>query len=133
MSTFLQSLLRHPDQRWCLFNADTGARLAGRVVAAVDSQTRRRGLLGRTQLDDEALVIAPCNAVHTFFMKMAIDIVFVDRQGGVTRVVANVRPWRIAGALRAFATIELAPGTAAQTLTAIGHRLELRAEPQSSS
>jgi uncharacterized membrane protein (UPF0127 family) len=125
MSTFLQPLLRDRQRAWTLVDADTGTRLAGRVTAAVDSASRRQGLLGRTSLDDEALVIAPCNAVHTFFMAFPIDVLFVDKQGQVLKVVPDVRPWRIAGALRGFATIELAAGTASRTSTTAGHRIAL--------
>lgn len=127
MATFLQPLLRQPDRQFALVIAESGALLVSRVIAAVDSETRRRGLLGRSGLDDEALAIAPCNAVHTFFMKFAIDVVFVDRQGRVTRVAHAVRPWRIAGAWRGFAVIELAAGTAARAGLAAGQRVELRA------
>ena len=127
MATFLQPLLRQPDRQFALVIAESGAPVVSRVIAAVDSETRRRGLLGRSGLDDEALAIAPCNAVHTFFMKFAIDVVFVDRQGRVTRVAHAVPPWRITGAWRGFAAIELAAGTAARAGLAAGQRVELRA------
>jgi hypothetical protein len=126
--TFLTPLLRQPARPWALHNRDTGATLARRVLAAVDSETRRRGLLGRNSLEDEALVIAPCNAVHTFFMKFSIDVIFVDRQGTVTRVARAVAPWRITAALRAFAVIEVAAGTAARTRTTTGQSLILTAD-----
>jgi uncharacterized membrane protein (UPF0127 family) len=71
-------------------------------------------------------VIAPCSAVHTFFMKFPIDVVFVDRDGRILRIATSVPPWRVAGSLRAFATIELAAGTAARAAMATGHRLTLR-------
>jgi uncharacterized membrane protein (UPF0127 family) len=103
----------------------TGAQLASRVTAAVDSASRRQGLLGRLGLEDEALIIAPCSAVHTFFMRFPIDVLFVDRQGRVTRVVHTVRPWRITGSLRGFATIELSAGTALRASTGTGHQLTL--------
>jgi uncharacterized protein len=124
---FLRPLLRNPARSWRLVNGDTRAVLASRVHAAVDSASRRRGLLGRTGLDDEALIIAPCNAVHTFFMRFPIDIVYTDRQGTVTRCVAAVPPWRLSGALRGFATIELPAGAIARTGTRVGQRLELHA------
>jgi uncharacterized membrane protein (UPF0127 family) len=127
-TTFLHALLRQPGRPWILRNRDTGATLATRVVVAVDSKMRRRGLLGRTSLEDEALVIAPCNAVHTFFMKFSIDVVFVDRGGAVTRVARAVPPWRIAAALRGFAAIELASATASRTGTTAGHLLTLTAD-----
>ena len=126
MPSFLQPLLRHPERQWALVDADTGVQVVGRLRAAVDSSSRRKGLLGRSGLDDEALVIAPCNAVHTFFMQFALDILFVDRQGCIRRAVENVKPWRITGAFRAFATIECAAGTLATTATRRGHHLILR-------
>ena len=129
---FLKPLLREPSRPWVLVNAESQAVLAHRVKAAVDSRSRREGLLGRAGLDDEALIIAPCNAVHTFFMRFPIDVIFADRQGVITRCVPNVRPWRLTGALRGFATIEVAAGTIGRTHSARGQRIELRlGEPTS--
>jgi uncharacterized membrane protein (UPF0127 family) len=124
--SFLQPLLRQPQRGWTLIDATTGAHLAGRVVAAVDSITRRRGLLGRTDFQNEALIIAPCSAVHTFFMQIPIDILFVTRDGRITRAVNNVVPWRVAVSLSAFATIEMPSGTLARTGTTGGHVVTLR-------
>lgn len=107
---FLSPLLREPARAWVLEDVASGRTLAARVEAAVDSASRRRGLLGRTGLADTALVIAPCNAVHTFFMRFPIDVLFVDRQGRVMRAARHVPAWRMAVAWRAFATIELAAG-----------------------
>lgn len=81
------------------------ARLAG------DSASRRQGLLGRAALDeDEALVIAPTQGIHTFGMRFALDVVFVDRTGTVLAVSSGVRPNRVRLCWRAFAAIELGPG-----------------------
>jgi uncharacterized membrane protein (UPF0127 family) len=44
-------------------------------------------------------------------MKFDIDIAFVDRDGRIVKIVNTLRPWRMAGAFRAFATIELAAGS----------------------
>jgi uncharacterized membrane protein (UPF0127 family) len=123
---FLSPLLRDANRRWLLANADTGGVLARQVHAAFDSASRRRGLLGRAGLEDEALIIAPCSAVHTFFMQFPIDVVFAARDGRITRTWAAVKPWRLAAALRGFAAIELQAGTLARTGTHRGHRLELR-------
>ena len=127
--SFLSPLLTNPDRVWMLANVDSGRVLARRVHAALDSKSRRQGLLGREGLDDEALIIAPCNAVHTLFMRFAIDVVFVDRQGRIARCVPAVKPWRITGAFRAFATIELPSGTIGSSQTQRGQRLELVVRP----
>ena len=55
---------------------------------------------------------APCTAVHTWFMRFPIDVLFVSK-GGVIRKVRNaVHPWRFAIAWRAYAVIELPAGAA---------------------
>lgn len=132
MSTFLSPLLRTPSPDCLLVNADTGALLARRVLIALDSAARRRGLLGRDAIDDDALVIAPCAAIHTFFMRFPIDVIFVDRQGRIVRCVSDVGPWRLAGSFGSFATVELQAGVLTRTATKTGHHLELRpAEPSS--
>jgi uncharacterized membrane protein (UPF0127 family) len=85
--------------------------MASRVELAVDSQSRRRGLLGRDGLDEgAALIIAPSSAIHTFSMRFAIDVVFVARDGRVLKTYAAVGPRRIAFSLGAFAVIELPAG-----------------------
>jgi uncharacterized membrane protein (UPF0127 family) len=100
--------------------------LASVVEAAFDSRTRKRGLLNRAGLDPgTALVLAPCGAIHTFFMQFPIDVVFVRRDGTVARVVSNLAPWRIAVAFGAHAALELAGGGAARCGTSVGDRVLL--------
>ena len=108
---FLKPLLGRPDVLHVLRNETRGNVLARNIEAALDSRTRRRGLLGRDGLaEGTALIIAPCNAIHTFFMRFPIDVLFVARDGTVVRASENVGPWRMRAALRAFATIEFASG-----------------------
>ena len=127
--TFVDPLLRRtrPGIRHNLVNVETGRVVAGRVEAAFDSETRRRGLLGRDGMpEEEALIIAPCNGVHTFFMRFAIDVVFVAKDGRVVKACPRVRPWRTAIAWRAFAAIEGAPGLIERSGTRRGDRLVVR-------
>ena len=102
----------------------TGLTVARHLELASDSAARRRGLLGRTSLaDGSVLIIAPCNAIHTFFMKFAIDVVFVDRQGRVVKIHHRLKPWRIGVALGAFAALEFAAGAVGPSGMAKGDRL----------
>ncbi len=95
-----------------LLNTRTGTALATRAELADDSASRRRGLLGRDHLErGHALAIAPCNAIHTFFMRFSIDVLFVRKDGRVVKCAHDVRPWRIALAPTAYAVIELPAGT----------------------
>ena len=54
------------------------------------SFTRMRGLLGRRGLaEGEGLLLQPAGSIHTFFMRFPIDVVFLDREQRVVRVVAE--------------------------------------------
>jgi uncharacterized membrane protein (UPF0127 family) len=75
---------------------------------------RLKGLIGRDEWPTgQALLLRPCNAVHTAFMRFPIDVVFVDGQGRIARIV-TLRPWRVAACWRARAVLELAAGEAAR-------------------
>jgi len=100
--------------------------VAGRVELATTRRARRVGLLGRDRLGpDAALVLAPCVAVHTAFMRFPIDVAFVDRQGRAVRLVRDLAPWRLAIAPRAYAAIELPAGALARHAVDVGDQLEL--------
>jgi len=108
----MSPLLRAPERSYRLVNQRTGAVLADPVKAAVDSASRRRGLLKLDEMPHgQALIIAPCNAVHTWFMRFSIDVAFVTRGGEVVKRCDDVRPWRMAISWRSFAVIEFAAGT----------------------
>ena len=102
-----------------LLNRTRGAVLALRVERAERVLDRLRGLLGRASLEEgEALAIAPCASIHTFFMKFPIDAVFLDRRGRVVRAVPDLTPWRATRFhLRADLAVELPAGTLARTGT----------------
>jgi uncharacterized protein len=126
---FISPLLKPGAPRFVLRNQRNGEVLATHIAAAVDSAARRKGLLGRTQFSvGDGLIIAPCNAIHTFFMKFTIDVAFVCRDGIVVRTIDCLPPWRIGSGLWAWATIELPEGVLAETDTRKGDCLAL--EPQ---
>jgi uncharacterized membrane protein (UPF0127 family) len=130
MPSFLSPLLRDPASSFCLRNARSRAIVATRVLTAVDSASRRTGLLGQAAMPDGcALVIAPTNAIHTFFMRFTIDVAFVTRDGRVVKIRPALRPWRLTGALRAWAVIEVGSGALARSGTARGDHLEVVPAP----
>jgi len=76
---------------------------------------RMRGLLGRDGLaPGEGMLIDRAGSVHMFFMRFPIDVVFLDRDRKVVGVRHRLRPWRVAGARRAVAALELPAGAAAE-------------------
>jgi len=85
---------------------------------------RTRGLLGRDGLEPgSGMLIDRAPSVHMFFMRFPVDVVFLDRDRKVVRVVERLRPWRIAGARRAAAALELPAGAAAATGVEVGDTL----------
>ncbi|MFJ9564389.1 DUF192 domain-containing protein [Streptomyces fuscichromogenes] len=60
---------------------------------AVSYRARTRGLLGRDGLDG-AILLSPANGIHTFRMRMAIDVAYLDRRLNVI-AVRTMRPGRL--------------------------------------
>lgn len=59
---------------------------------------------------DIGLELAPCRSVHTFGMRFALDLIWLDRAGRVVRVDADVPPRRLRTCLAARSVIETRGG-----------------------
>jgi hypothetical protein len=98
--------------------------LGDAIDVADTSEKRNTGLLKHTALKPgEGLWIVPCEGVHTFFMKFAIDLVYIDRKHVVRKVVSSVRPWRLSMCLPAHSIVELPAGSVEPTATRKGDQL----------
>jgi uncharacterized membrane protein (UPF0127 family) len=87
---------------------------------------RLRGLLGRAALPaGEALLLPRTRSVHTCGMTFPIDVVLLDADDVVVRVVEAVPPWRFVGARGGRAALELPAGTARAAGVRAGERLTL--------
>jgi uncharacterized protein len=80
----------------------------------VTASTWRRRLFGlalrRDPPDGWGLLFARCRSVHTFGMRFAIDVVFLDSHGRVVRIAPRVRPGRVVVCRRAAAAVEVRAG-----------------------
>lgn len=87
--------------------------------------SRGKGLLGRLNLEmQQGLWIKPCNNIHTFFMKFNIDCIFIDRQMHVTRVIHDVKPFRMLGPFwKSHSVIEASAGFAKNYNVNVGDQL----------
>jgi len=113
-----------------LTNGRTSHVIASSIELACTRAERRRGLLGRNGLDrSTAMIIAPCFAVHTAFMHFSIDVLFLDGEGVVRRVVSNLKPWRMAADVRGRSVVELAGGVARDLDIRVFDRLHLTETP----
>lgn len=108
-------------------NVTRATTVADRVDWAGDSESRRRGLLGRETLPaGEGVYLVPCQWIHMFGMRFPIDVAFLSSSGRVLAVHERLRPWRLSRpVLRAEGALELPAGTLRSTGTRVGDVLEL--------
>jgi uncharacterized membrane protein (UPF0127 family) len=107
-------------------NVSTGEILAERAMVAETVFSRFMGLQGKPALPEGGgLILMPTNAIHTLFMMMPIDAVFVNQAGKVLRIGRRLHPWRLGPIVpHALYCIELPAEKAAAT--SVGHTIELR-------
>jgi uncharacterized protein len=109
---------------------DDGQVLCEHCVLADTLWRRMRGLLGRRELNTgEGIVLRPSWSIHTFFMRFAIDVVFVDADQVVRKVVGSLKPWRTATCRGARDVVELRAGECERLGLAAGDRLAWAARP----
>ncbi len=107
-------------------NVTRSTSIGDAIDIAETSAARRTGLLKHHKLEPGAgLWITPCESVHTFFMKFAIDLIYIDRKRRVRGLVRALRPWRMSICLPAHSVLELPPGTIDRTHTQKGDELRI--------
>jgi hypothetical protein len=115
------------DDLYVIRNVTRDLTLATHVALAGTSQARRRGLLDAENLDTgSGLWIVPCEAIHTFGMKVRLDVVFLDKNLQVRKISPDLGPRRMSICLRAHSVLELPAGAVARSGTKLGDRLEKR-------
>jgi uncharacterized membrane protein (UPF0127 family) len=58
--------------------------------------SRLVGLMFQEKMDGfDGLLITQCNSIHTFFMQYSLDLVFLDKNYKVVKVLENKSPWRM--------------------------------------
>ena len=111
-----------------IFNQTRKTMLADNALMADSLFRRMRGLLGRKIFTDgQALVLKPCNAIHTYFMHFAIDVLFVSKNNIIVKTVVGLRPFRLSPiCFKSRFVIELPSGTIKLTSTIPGDKLILK-------
>lgn len=114
-------------QRKFRLTTSAGKTVAGAVSMADTPWQRFVGLMGKRELAaDAGLCLRPCSSIHMFFMRMAVDAVFLDKDGMVVRMYSSLRPWRVTRVVRkAKSCIELPAGTLVAAGVKVGDRLTL--------
>lgn len=105
-----------------IINRTRDTTLAESVIIADTPFRRMKGLLGRKEFSrGAAIVLCPCNSVHTLFMRFPIDIAFIDKDHRVVKILSSLKPFRVSAVyLRASCAIEFPAGVLTATNTGIG-------------
>jgi uncharacterized protein len=111
------------------YNRTRQAYLATDLRVARTHWSRLRGLMA-TDLGKfppgSGLWIVPCRGVHSFGMRFAIDVVYLNSEQTVVYVQENFRPWRVAPVrLSAASVVELPSGTIDETHTRVGDIIDV--------
>jgi hypothetical protein len=97
------------------------------VFVAASPLVRLLGLAWlRTLAPGAALLFPRCRSVHTFGMRFALDLVWLDAAGAVVRVDRGVPPRRLRWCLRARAVLELGAARHEERADDDGHAHEDR-------
>lgn len=114
-----------PQRTFQVVNTTRGTSLATAAWRADNAWTRFVGLMGRSGLAVGAgLHIVPCKSIHMWFMRFPIDVVYLDRDRRVVKVVPALGVFRFSwGGKSANSVLELPSGTIAETGTIAGDEL----------
>ena len=106
-------------------NATRGTVVGTTIYFAATWWGRAKGWLGRpAPVEGEGLMLSPCKGIHMIGMNYPIDVAFLDKEGLVVAVYADLAPWqRTRLHNNANSALELPSGTLARTGTVVGDRL----------
>ena len=95
------------------------------VFIADSFLTRLAGLMFRKELlPSTGLLLIPCNSVHMCFMRFAIDVVYLDQDYSIIKIVKNLQPWiGLSMCRKARAVVEVTAGEAKRCGLEVGRKL----------
>ncbi len=96
------------------------------VEIAKNFFSRLRGLMFRQKLETgRGLLLAPCDGVHMFFMRFAIDVVYLDKNFCIKKIVRSLPPWLgVSFCFGAWAALELPAGEAERLNLEVGQKFQ---------
>jgi len=92
-------------QEWVRFKYSDGTEETRELIRCEGPVSRTVGMLRERVACRQVYRIAPCNAIHTFFMAFPIDVIFTDRSGTIMKM-KQVKPWRTCSCAGADAVYE---------------------------
>ena len=98
------------------------------LVFATSLWTRLTGLLLRARCPNkEVLLLAPCKGIHSFGMRISLDVAFLSENGEVLASERNLSPGQIRSNSKAVAVLERR-SSPHDSWPEIGSRINLHSE-----
>ncbi len=112
-----------------IYNLTKRTHVAKNPVFADTFYLRVRGMIGRNFQDFDGMVFEHCNCIHTFFMSVTLDVIFIDGNNNVCDLRENAHPWHpVIRSRKAVTVIELPQGQIRKSGTQTGDKVNLREE-----
>jgi len=74
----------------------SGIKICSKVKLANDMFSRIKGLMFAKRMNGfDGIMIDPCNSIHTFFMRFDIDVIFLDSNNKIVKIIRSMKPWRM--------------------------------------
>lgn len=104
--------------------ASCNGRVLGHQIGRADRFFKRfLGLMGKKGLaEGEGLLLLNCPAIHCFFMRFPIDVVYLNKDMKVVGL-ETVRPWKIGHCFKDAAHVLELPAGAGELKVAIGDHM----------
>ena len=85
---------------------------------------RLRGLMFRRRLEaGHGLLLAPCDGVHMLFMRFSIDVIYLDKDLCIKKIVRDLTPWLgLSVCFGAWGALELPCGAADRLKIVVGQK-----------
>lgn len=112
-----------------IINLNRKTTISQKTFFAERLRDRTRGMIGRDFGEAfDAMVFSACNAIHTFFMRIPLDVIFLNKENTVVALRRTLRPWHpCVLVLRACTVVELPVGTIDESGTMVGDQLSFTA------
>ena len=112
-----------------IYNLSKKKYISKAPVCARGILSRARGMIGRDFVNFDAMIFENCNSIHTIFMSIDLDVLFIDPENRICAVRKTLTPWQLcARCASATTVIELPAGTIEKTGTDTGDFIDLNSE-----
>lgn len=109
-----------------IVNLSTDATLLKEIQVADTFMTRLKGLMGKHKLlENEGLLIKPCNSIHTIGMKFSIDVAFIGEDNVVKYIILDMRPFKLSPIIKGSKFVIEANSETFKDKLNIGDKIEI--------